>query len=136
MLEKIFVPILFVVAQFLIAWYGDFSGKLAAKGTYLGMSYNSGFLRSIFTQFEYLWIIIIINVLFSFGFNLGFNSYKDFLIIAVIWMASGPIAALLYNSLILKEKLDVVVIGGILLVVFGAIAVVAHKEIAKILNIA
>lgn len=135
MFEKILVPILFVGAQFIITWYGDFTGKMASKGTYLGIAYDSIFVRALVTQFEYIWVLVIINVIFSMGFNLGFGSYKDFLVIAIIWMASGPIAALLYNGLVLKEKIDIVLIGGIILVALGAFTVVAHKEIAKMLNI-
>lgn len=133
MLEKILVPILFTGAQFIIAWYGDFTGKLASKGTYLGIAYDSAFVRSLITQFEYLWILVIINVLFSLGFGLGFSGYKNFLVIDMIWIASGPVAALLYNTIILKEKIGWIVIVGVLLITVGAIAIVANKEIAKLI---
>jgi drug/metabolite transporter (DMT)-like permease len=133
MLEKILVPILFTGAQFIIVWYGDFTGKLADKGTYLGIHYDSTFVRSLITQFEYLWVLIIINILFSLGFNMGYSGYKNFLVIAMIWMASAPIAALLYNTIILKEKISWVIIVGVLLVAMGAIAIVANKEITKLI---
>ena len=134
MIEKIIVPILFIGAQFIISWYGYFSGKLPAKGTYLGFAYDSFFIRALITQFEYLWVIILINLLFSMGFNIGFKEFKDFLIIAVIWIASGPIAALLFNTIFVKEKIDIPIIIGIILVTAGAVSVVAHKEIAQLFS--
>lgn len=134
MLEKILVPVIFIAAQFIIAWYGNFSGKFPIKGVYMGLAYDSAFIRALITQFEYLWLLIIINLLFSFGFNLGFNSYKDFLIIAIVWIASGPIAALLFNTLVTKEKVDLPIIIGIILVTLGTISVMAHKEITKMIS--
>ncbi len=132
MFEKILTPLLFLGAQFIIAWYGYFSGKMPAKGTYLGFHYDSIFARSLITQFEYLWVLIIINLFFSMGFNLGFGSYKNFLVIALIWMASGPIAALLFNTIFVKEKLDPALIFGIIFITIGAVCVVAHKELLQV----
>jgi len=135
MLDKILVPVLFLGAQFMIVWYADFTGKLASKGTYLGIAYDSAFARALVTQFEYLWVLIIINMFFSLAFHIGFSSYKDYLIIAGIWMASAPIATLIYNTIFLKEKIDAILIVGIILVTLGALAVIAHKDIAKMFNI-
>ncbi len=129
MFQKILVPILFLISQFLVTGYGYYTGKLAAKGSLFGWAYDSALIRAIITQFEFFWVLIIINILFSFGFNLGFQSYKNYLVIAMIWIASGPIASLIFNQIISKEKIDLAMIIGIILITTGAISVVAHKEI-------
>lgn len=134
MFTKILVPFLFVGAQFLITWYGNFTGKLPAKGTYLGIAYNSSFLRAIFTQFEYLWVLIIINILFTFGFKLGFGSYQNFLVLIFLWIASGPVAALLFNTLVAKESLNYILAIGVVLIFLGSFFVVGSKEILEFLK--
>ncbi|MDQ4076747.1 MAG: hypothetical protein M3220_10955 [Chloroflexota bacterium] len=135
MLLKALVPLLFIGTQFIIAWYGNFTGRLPTRGSYLGISYDSVFLRTLLVQMEYIWLLILINVLFSLGFHLGFSSYKNFLVIAVLYIASGPIAALLFNSLFVKEKLDGALVLGIAFVVLGSILVVAHKEVLQLTEI-
>lgn len=132
MLAKIFVPILFLAAQFMVSWYGYFTGKLSTKGTYLGFSYDSVFVRAIIVQLEYIWVIIIINILFTLGFQFGFANYKNFLVLIILWIASGPIAALIFNAFFAKEKLDIALIAGIVFVTIGAVFVVAHKEITQL----
>lgn len=66
MFSKILVGVLAFAASFIIQWYGNFTGKLPNKGTYLGLNYDSVFVKSVVTQFEYLWVLIIINILFAF----------------------------------------------------------------------
>lgn len=134
MLKKLLVPLIFFSAQFLIAWYGWFTGKMSTKGSYLGIHYDSAIIQSIVVQFEYLWILIGINILFSLGFHFGFSEYKNFLAVAIIWIAAGPLASLLFNAIFVKEKFDPMVIIGVVLITVGAILVVAHKEIGKILT--
>lgn len=134
MLQKILVVIFALAANFMIQWYGNFTGKLATKGTYLGLSYDSLFIRSIITQFEYLWILIIINVLFTMMFGMGFATFKNFLSLATIWLAMGPISALIFNSVVLKEQTNIVAIIGILFVIIGSILVVAQKDILALLT--
>ncbi len=132
MLHKLLVVILFLAAQFLIAWYGYFSGKLPVRGSFWGLSYESVFIRSLVTQLEFFWVLVIINLLYSMAFHVGFGSYKNFLVISILYLASGPISALLFNALVAKEKLDVALIIGILLITIGGILVVAHKEILEL----
>ncbi len=127
---KIFVPVFFIAAQFLITWYGYFTGKLPESGKFFGISYNSVFAKALIVQFEFFWLLILINFLFSLGFHFGFESYKNFLVIAVLWIASGPLAAVMFNVLFVREKMDVFVLIGVFLVTVGAIVTVAHKEIA------
>ncbi len=129
MITKIIVPVLFIFAQLIIAGYGYYTGKLSPQGSFFGFQYDSIIVRSIITQFKYVWILIILNFLFSMGFHLGFGGFRSFLVIAIIWIASGPIAALIFNYFVAKEKFDIPLLVGIILVTLGAIAVVAHKEI-------
>lgn len=128
MITKLAVIALALAGNFLIVWYGNFSGKLPAKGEYLGIKYNSPFLRALTTQFEYLWVLILINVLFTMMFYFGFRSF-NFLTLSIVWIASGPVAALLFNRFLLKEGADWVSLIGIGFVLAGGILVVAHKEI-------
>lgn len=132
MIQKIIVPVLFVGAQFIISWYGYFTGKLPAQGTIFGITYDSVFVRILLTQLKYVWVLILLNFLYSLGFHYGFLSYRNFLVIAIIWIASAPIAALIFNTIFVKEKLDFALVAGIVLVAIGAVSVIAHKEIMKL----
>lgn len=132
MLPKLFVALLAFAGNFMVQWYGNFSGKLPAKGVYLGMAYNSTFVRALVTQFEYLWVLIIINVIFSWMFSLGFDSFKNFLTLTVIWLAMGPISALVFNTVILRQRVNIIEVLGLLFVIVGAIFVSANKEILAI----
>lgn len=129
MLQKILVIVFAFTANFIIQSYGNFTGKLPAKGSYLGASYDSLFIRSIVTQFEYLWVLILINILFTLMFGIGFAAFKNFLPLAIIWLAMGPVAALVFNSVVLKEQVSIVAIIGISFVIFGSVLVVAQKDI-------
>lgn len=132
MLPKLIVALLAFAGNMMIWWYGGFTGKLPSKGEYLGISYDSPFVRAVVTQFEYLWILVIINILFSFMFSLGFESFKNFLTLAVIWLAMGPISALVYNTIVLKQRVNWVEILGLLFVLVGSICVSANKEILAV----
>ncbi len=134
MIYKILTPLAFFVAQFLIAWYGNYTGKLPAQGTFLGIVYDSIFLRALFTQLQFIWLLIIINVLFSLGFHWGFLSFKHFLVIATIWISMGVIAKISFNALFAKQPLDIPLVAGLFLVLLGAILVTAHEDIAKLLK--
>lgn len=130
MLQKFFVLALAFGASFLITWYGNFTGKLPSKGTYLGLGYDSPIIRAIVTQFEYFWVLIIVNALFTLMFQLGFQAFKNnFLPLAMLWLAMGPVAALIFNFVVLKEKVSFVALGGIFLIIAGSVLVTAHKEI-------
>lgn len=134
MIQKLLVILFAFVANILIQWYGNFTGKLPTKGTYLGFSFDSLFVRALITQFEYLWILIIINVLFTMMFGLGFATFKNFLSLAIIWLAMGPVSALLFNGIILKEQINYIAYIGIFFVILGATMVVAQKEILSLLS--
>ena len=129
MFAKLLMPVVFLAAQFLVSWYGYFTGKLPSSGSFLGFAYNSALVRSIVTQIEFLWVLILINALFSYGFHLGFANYKNFIVIAALWIASGPIAALAFNMIMAHEKIDLPIVVGLGFITLGAVLVVAHADI-------
>jgi len=99
MIQKILFPIIALVAQFLISWYGWYSGKLPVVGKFLGLEYDSVFVRSFITQLQFVWFLIIVNFLFSLAFNIGLGGYKNFLVVMIIWISAWPISALLFNMI-------------------------------------
>lgn len=129
MFYKILVPILFIIAQLIVAWYGDFTGKLATKSSFLGFEYDGLFWKATITHIKYFWVLLSINFFFTLAFHFGFEYYRNFLVIAILWIAAGPIAALIYNSIVLKETADLPLYIGVVLIFVGSIFVVAHKEI-------
>ncbi|MBI5412858.1 hypothetical protein HZA42_00740 [Candidatus Peregrinibacteria bacterium] len=132
---KIVVIILAFAGTMLSQWYGNFSGKLPVKGSFLGFAYDSVFVRAFVTQLEYIWVLILINVCFTLLFQLGFQAFKDsFLSLSIIWLAMGPISALIFTTLVLKEKVNFVAIAGLLLVVIGSVLVIAQKEILQLIK--
>lgn len=132
MLQQAVVIVLAFVGNFIIQWYANFSGHLPSKGTYLGISYDSIFVRALVTQFEYLWVLVLINVFFMLGFSIGFATFKNFLTLMLIWLAMGPISAFVFSTLVLKEKISFVSIIGVVLIIAGSVCVVAQKEIAAL----
>jgi len=128
-MQKLLVPILFITSGLLIAWYGNYSGKLPTKGVFLGMQYDSVFVSSFIVQLKFFWLLIIINIMFTVAFNWGFASYKNYIVIAAFWLSSVPIAALIFNKVVLKEPVDLAIIAGMVLITLGAVMVVGHKEV-------
>lgn len=127
---KLLVALLAFVGAMIIQWYGYFTGKLPHKGTYLGFSYDSGIIRAVVTQFEYLWVLIIANIIFTLIYQLGFKAFNNnFLPLAITWLAMGPIAALVFNVFALKEKVTWVAVLGVLLLFAGSVLVIAQKEV-------
>lgn len=132
MWQKLLVALMAFVGSFIIVWYGNFTGKLPAKGTYLGFSYDSVIIRAVVTQFEYLWVLIIANILFTLIFQIGFEAFKNnFLTLAIVWLSTGPIAALIFNTFVLKEKVSAVGVIGVFLLISGSVLVIAQKEILQ-----
>jgi len=134
MITKLLVMILALVGNFLVQWYGNFTGKLPSKGTYLGIHYDSIFVRAIVTQFEYLWVLILVNILFTLVFGLGFATFKNYLSLAVIWIGMAPIAALVFNTFVLKESINYIAVIGIVLLVAGGLMIVAQKDILALIG--
>lgn len=131
---KFIIPLIALAANFLIAWYGNFAGRHPNHGTYLGIPYDSIIVKSIIIQFQYLWILIIINFLFSVAFSYGFIAYKSFITLMFLWAASGPIAWLIYNAIVTKETINWIQIVGIILVTAGAFTILSHKELMTLLE--
>lgn len=128
---QILVPVIAFVGAFIVQCYANFTGKLPSKGNYLGFSYDSAIIRALVTQFEYIWILIFLNFLLTLMFQLGFRAFaNNFLTLAVVWLSMGPVAALVFNSAVLKEKVTPVALIGIFFLVMGSIMVVAQKEVA------
>lgn len=134
MLTKLLVPLVFLAAQLMISWYGLLAGKLSSQGSFLGISYDSTYISILVLQLKFIWLFIIINFLFSIGFQWGFAGYKHYIVIASIWVASGPIAAVILNAILIKEPLNWVMISGLVLITVGSVLVTAHKEILSALS--
>ncbi|MBI5152720.1 hypothetical protein HZA39_04240 [Candidatus Peregrinibacteria bacterium] len=134
MFAKILVPVLFFLAQVIISWYGAFTGSLSSKGEYFGLKFDSSLLRSFVAQFEYFWILIIINFLFTLGFSFGFGAYKSPVVIISLYILTWPLAVLTYNSIFAKEKLDLVLVAGLAIMAIGVWLVAAHSDIMKFLS--
>lgn len=135
MFPKILVAVLAFTANFIIVWYGNFTGKLSSKGSFFGLNYDSIFVRAVITQFQFVWVLIIANIMFSLFFKLGFESFKNnFLTMAIIWFSMGPLSALVFNAVVLKEKVTFVALIGVAFIVIGSIFVVAQKEILAFIN--
>lgn len=133
MIQKLLVALLALAANFLVVWYGNFSGRLPNKVSYLGFNFDSAWVRALITQFEYLWLLIIINFCFTLAFSLGFQSFKSLFVLMVIWISAAPIALLIFNSMFIKESVNWLMILGVILVVTGSIFVVSNKEILSYL---
>lgn len=134
MFYKILTPLLFVLAQFLIAFWGNFSGRISPKDTFFNVPFDNPYMATLMVQFKYIWLFIIINYLFSMGFNFGFIGYKDFLTLMLIWIAAGPIAAFLFNFFVTKEPVNYSIIIGAVLIIAGGILVAANKEVVALLS--
>jgi drug/metabolite transporter (DMT)-like permease len=135
MIQKLIVLCIFLAAQFIITWYGYFMGKLSPEGQILGISYHSAITGILLIQLKFIWVPILINVLYGIGFQLGNDAFRNFLIVISLWIASGPLAAIIFNYIFIKEKLDIPIILGIVLITAGSILVVAHKEVAKFISL-
>ncbi|MBU1911777.1 hypothetical protein KKG16_05190 [Patescibacteria group bacterium] len=133
-MNKLLVLIAFLAAQFIITWYGYFMGKIPPQGSFLGTTYDSAFVSLLITQIRFIWVPILINIIYGLGFQLGNSSFNNFLIVISLWIASGPIAAILFNIIFVKEKLDLLIVLGIILITLGSLMVVAHKEVSKLLS--
>lgn len=109
-------------------------GTIPEEGKFLGIQYHSTFTGLLLVQLQFIWIPIVINVLYGLGFQWGNNEFKSFLIIISLWIASAPIAALIFNAIFIKTKIDLPIILGIILITTGSILVVAHKEVSGLFS--
>ena len=131
MITKLLTLGAFFAAQFLITWYGYYMGGISSKGSFLGLEYESAFISLLITQLKFIWVPIIINLLYGFGFQSGNEGFSSFLVVISLWIAAAPLAAITLNLTRAGERIDLPIIIGLILIVTGAIIVVSHKEISK-----
>lgn len=122
----------FLAAQFIIAWFGYFLGKVPARGMVFGWSYASPLFGLFIALIAFIWVPVAINLLYGLGFQWGNRAFGSFLVVIGLWIAAAPIAALLFNSVTVGEKSDVPLLIGLLLITTGSILVATHKEIARL----
>lgn len=106
-------------------------GGISPKGSFLGLEYESTFISLLVTQLKFIWVPIIINLLYGFGFQSGNEGFNSFIIVISLWIAAAPLAAITFNLTRAGERIDLPIIIGLILIVTGAIIVVSHKEISK-----
>ncbi|MDD4286990.1 MAG: hypothetical protein PHO20_03810 [Candidatus Peribacteraceae bacterium] len=131
---KLLVLLCFLTAQFAITWYGYFLGKVPARGSVFGFSYSSPSIGLLFTLIAFIWVPVIINLLYGIGFQWGNRAFGSFLVVIALWIAAAPIAALLFNVITVREKVDLPLIVGLLCITLGSIFVAAHKEITALFS--
>lgn len=131
---KLAVFAAFLAAQCLITWYGYFLGKVPTRGVAFGWRYDSPMISLLLTLIAFIWIPIVINFLYGVGFQWGNVAFRSFLVIITLWIAAAPIAALLFNVMVTKEKVDEIIVLGMVLVTVGSVLVAAHKEILQVLR--
>lgn len=131
---KLLVLLAFLSAQFIITWFGYFLGKVPARGSVFGFTYSSPLVGLLITLIAFIWIPVIINVLYGIGFQWGNRAFGNFLVVIALWITAAPIAALLFNTIVAKEKWDLPILLGLALITVGSILVAAHKEITQLLT--
>ncbi|MDD5041147.1 MAG: hypothetical protein PHX87_00485 [Candidatus Peribacteraceae bacterium] len=129
---KLLVLAAFLSAQFIITWFGYFLGKVPPRGIIFGFAYSSSLVGLIVTLVAFIWIPVIINLLYGLGFLWGNRAFGSFLVIIALWIAAAPLAALLFNLTVVREKFDLPLLLGLACITAGGILVAAHKEIAAL----
>lgn len=130
---KLLVALAFLAAQLIITGYGYFLGRIPARGTVFGFTYTSPLIGLLITLVAFIWIPIIINLLYGLGFQWGNRAFGNFLVVMALWIAAAPVATLLFNAVLTREKWDLPTALGLLLITVGSILVAAHREIARLL---
>lgn len=124
----------FLLSQLVITWFGWFLGKVPARGVIFGWRYDSPMIALLLTLCAFLWVPVIINLLYGLGFQWGNRAFGSFLVTMALWIAAAPIAALLFNTVVVKEKWNLPVLLGLVLITVGSILVATHREIARLLT--
>ena len=133
MMTKLLTVAAFFAAQLLITWYGYYMGTVPPRGSLFGFQYESPLISLLVIQLKFIWIPILINLLYGIGFQYGNDGFHSFLIVISLWIATAPVAAVVFNALKLGERIDLPIVLGLLLVVTGSLVTIAHKELAKLL---
>lgn len=130
---KFLVLLAFLCAQLIITWYGYFLGKVPARGSVFGLTYSSSSVGLLITLIAFIWVPVAINFLYGLGFQWGNRAFESFLVVIALWIASAPVAALVFNTVAAKEKWDLPILLGLALITAGSFIVAAHKDIARLL---
>jgi len=124
----------FLASQLLITWYGHYMSGIPTKGQFLGIAYASPLASLFITQIKYLWVPVLINMLYGIGFQWGNAGFGSFLIVITLWIAAAPVAAVLFNAMVVREPMDWPTVFGLLLVTAGGVIVALHDKIATLLR--
>ena len=142
MSEKVYILVMlklttflcFLVSQLFITWFGWFLGKVPARGAVFGLRYDSPMIALLIALCAFLWVPVTINLLYGLGFQWGNRAFGSFLVVIALWIAAGPVAALLFNAVVVGEKLDLPLVAGLVCITVGAILVATHGEVAHMLS--
>jgi drug/metabolite transporter (DMT)-like permease len=133
-MQKLLFVLIAVSVNFAMQWYAHGAGKLPDAGVLLGWHYNSAIISSTIQTLKYIWFFVLANVAFTYAFKIGETSFDTFLITMILWIASAPVAALLYNIFVLKQPLNWLYGVGILLVFAGSVCVAANQEVLDLIK--
>lgn len=133
-MQKLLFICLAMAVNFAIQWYAHGAGKIPTTGALLNWHYDSAFVGSAIQTLKYAWFFILANMFFTYAFKIGESSFDTFLIAMIIWIASAPLATLLYNTIVLKNSVNWLHLTGIVLVVLGSICVAANQELLDVIK--
>jgi hypothetical protein len=105
MMQKLLVAIIALAVNLGIQWYADNGGRIADSGSLFGWEYDSIIVSSTLYALKFVWLLIIINIATVISSKIGIEAFSSFFVYYLIFIASAPIAALIYNSL--AEKTEV-----------------------------
>ena len=125
-MQKLLFVLMGIGVNFALQYYAHHFGKLPAS--------SSLFLSTVWQTLKYVWSFALVNVFFTYGFQIGPDAFKSFLIAIILWTATAPIATVLLNTLVLKESLNWLTSFGLILIFLGSIAVIANQELLKLLQ--
>ena len=125
--KYLIIATLFLLAQFLIMWWGMAANKMSSKGIILGVSYENFWIGITLLQLKFLPLFLIINYLFATGLHFGYQ-VLPFIPLMLLWIASMPIATFLFNLLVLKEPLHWSVFVGAFFIFLGTFFLLAGKD--------
>lgn len=133
-MQKILFLVIGITAQLLFAWFSHKSGKLSDSGSVFGYHYDSKLISSTLITLKYFWLLLIGNMLFSYGAKTGIESFGSYMAFMLIWIALAPISTLIFNSFVNKESINYLHIIGIILIFCGSVIISANKEIFKLFH--
>lgn len=133
-MQKLLIILLGIAANLCVIWFANKSGKISEVGSLFGWHYDSKLISSTIVTLKFFWILLIVNVMFSYASKTGIEAFESSLTFILVWMAMAPLSALIYNFFINKEPVNWVHFAGLILVFSGTIMIYANKEILKMLK--